>query len=125
MRKWILIVVVALIAICGYFYLYQDHRDIESESATFTVIAKDIGFDFQNQLNDAEDKYLNQTIIVKGLITEIGNADLTLDDIVFCQFDTIITTTEKNNSSIKINGRVIGYDDLLEQVKLDQCTIIK
>ena len=28
------------------------------------------------------------------------------------------------NTKIKIKGRFIGYDDLLEHVKLDQCLII-
>ena len=31
----------------------------------------------------------------------------------------------EENLQVKIKGRVIGYDDLLEQIKLDQCTIIE
>jgi hypothetical protein len=29
------------------------------------------------------------------------------------------------NSQVKIKGRVTGYDDLLEELKLDQCLIVK
>lgn len=31
----------------------------------------------------------------------------------------------KANNPISVKGRCIGYDDLLEEIKLDQCSIVK
>lgn len=125
MRKWIIIMVVLIIAaIIGYNYIYQDHRTIENEKVEFFVSSQEIVNQFVENIITSEQKYLNKTIEVSGLISEINIKDITLDDKVFCQFTEAIKTSVIEKSKIKIKGRVIGYDDLLEQVKLDQCTII-
>ena len=48
-----------------------------------------------------------------------------IDNSTYCQLkDKTALGTIKEGESIAIKGRMIGYDDLLEEVKLDQ-TIIK
>ena len=125
MRKWIIILIALIIAvIVGYNYIYQDHRDIETEKAEFVMSANEISTLFSENSSTSEHKFLNKTIEVSGLISEINASDITIDDKVFCQFSKESTSDLKENSKVTIKGRVIGYDDLLEQVKLDQCTII-
>ncbi len=125
MRKWIIILVIVIVAaIFGYNYVYQDHRDIESERAEFTMSSSEINQLFSKNSVAAEQKFLNKTIEVSGLITDINSNDITIDDKIFCQFSDNLEASTDKNENIKIKGRVIGYDDLLEQVKLDQCTII-
>jgi len=125
MRKWIVIIIILIIAaIIGYNYIYQDHRDIESEKAEFSITSDEIGIKFSENTALAEQTFLNKTIEISGLISEINMNDLTLDDKVFCQFTKKVGRKIKANSKVQIKGRVIGYDDLLEQVKLDQCIII-
>lgn len=125
MRKWIIILAIIIIAaVIGYNYIYQDHRDIESEQAEFMISSSEINQLFSENSTSAEQKFLNKTIEVSGLITDINSNDITIDDSVFCQFSNNLETSLDKNENIKIKGRVIGYDDLLEQVKLDQCTII-
>jgi len=126
MKKWLVIIVVLIVvAFIGYNYIYQDHRTIENETAKFVMNSKEIENQFSTNIKTAEDLYLNKTIEVSGLISEVNTNNITLDDKVFCQFSEAIKASIKENSNLKIKGRVIGYDDLLEQVKLDQCTIIK
>ena len=125
MRKWIIILVITVVvSIFGYNYIYQDHRDIESEQAEFTMSSSEINQLFSENSTSAEQKFLNKTIEVSGIITDINSNDITISDSVFCQFSNNLETSLDKNENIKIKGRVIGYDDLLEQVKLDQCTII-
>ena len=126
MRKWIIILIILIIAaIVGYNYIYQDHRDIENENAEFVMSSSEIASQFLENATTAEQKFLNKTIEVSGLVSEVNTNEITIDDKVFCQFSNTNQNTIKTNSKVKIKGRVIGYDDLLEQVKLDQCTIIK
>lgn len=122
--KLILVIAVAL-GFIAYGYIYQDHRDIESEAPEFVLSSDKIASLFSENPSASEQKFLNKTVEVSGLISEVNSNEITIDDKVFCQFTENISNTIKPNSNIKIKGRVIGYDDLLEQVKLDQCAIIE
>lgn len=123
MKKKILsIISLLVIAFIVYNYVYQDHRDIAAEEAKFSLSPEQIVSAFKANSKDSEKKYLNHTIELTGSVTESNSKDLTLNHIVFCQFSENHET--KLNANIKIKGRCIGYDDLLEQVKFDQCYII-
>ncbi|MAB47162.1 MAG: hypothetical protein CMC05_00845 [Flavobacteriaceae bacterium] len=125
-RNWIALIIVLIITtVIGYNYVYKDHRDIESEQTEFTMSSVEINQLFSKNPTSAEQKFLNKTIEVSGLITDINSNDITIDDTVFCQFSNNLEPSLDKNEKVKIKGRVIGYDDLLEQVKLDQCSINK
>jgi hypothetical protein len=124
-KLWFLFIIAAIICVIGYNYIYQDHRNISSESADFIVNSISLSEEFKINTQNAETKYLNKTLIVKGEISEINASDLTLNDLIFLNLNsTIETNSLKLNKTISIKGRCLGYDDLLEQVKLDQCTLI-
>lgn len=122
-RNWIILFLLALFIFIGYQYVYQDHRDIETEKAEYIITTETISDEFKLDVLKSEKKYLNKTVEVSGVISEINKNDLTLNDKVFCQFNNKIDKSLQLNSPIKVKGRCIGYDDLLEQVKLDQCTL--
>ena len=109
MKKYIILILLLVLAVIGYNYIYQDHRDIEHQTPEFSLLAEKL--------------YLDKTLHVKGKVTELNASDLTLDDIVFCSFKTIDNV--KIGDVLMLKGRCIGYDDLLEIVKMDQCTIIE
>lgn len=125
MRKyWILIVIIVLAAFIGYSYLYKDHRNIEGENAQYSLTAEQIHSEFNIDPIVSQNKYLNKTIAISGNVTEINENEITINDMVFCQIsEKTIQQEIKLNSNITIKGRFIGYDDLLEQIKLDQCII--
>jgi len=118
------LLILAIIGVVGYNYIYQDHRNIEKETAEFSMTAIEVANLFKENAIDAEQKFLNKTIEVIGNVSDNNKTEITIDNQVFCQFLEPINETQLNKN-IKIKGRVIGYDDLLEQVKLDQCSIIK
>ncbi|WP_290699889.1 hypothetical protein [Lacinutrix sp.] len=127
MKKKLQLIFVAIIiaSFFAYNYIYQDHRNISNESAVFTTDSKSLSDEFKNNIQDSETKYLNKTIVIKGEVSEINTTDLTLNDLIFCSFSQSMSTgLLQLNKQITIKGRCIGYDDLLEQVKLDQCTLI-
>ncbi|AXT19676.1 hypothetical protein D7030_09580 [Flavobacteriaceae bacterium AU392] len=125
MKKWIIVIIVlAIIGIGGYNYLYQDHRDIKTEAPEFVTTSEDISKEFIDDPIAAEKKYLNKTIEVQGSITELNTNDLTINSTIFCVFDVSITEELSLNKVVTVKGRFIGYDDLLEQIKIDQTNII-
>lgn len=123
-KKNNLILIFLGILIIGYFvfrYIYHDHRDIASEKPEITVLSSEIFSIFTE--NDPS-KVLNKTVQVSGVITELDATSVTLDNKVHCVFlnkPEGLTTNQK----ISVKGRCIGYDDLFEVVKLDQCNLIK
>ncbi len=125
-KKITFIVIVLIFAFLGYNYLYQEHRDIYNEYAQFSVLPNDILKEFKTNSSIAEGKYLNKTIEITGTVTEITETDITINNAVFCNLSTNLETKKiKINTKIIIKGRCIGYDDLLEIVKLDQCNLKK
>lgn len=124
-RNLIIILVIILIAYFGYNFIYQDHRDIKTETPVFSIPAASLAIEFQENPVTAETKFLNKTIEVTGVVTELSSSDLTLDNTTFCNLSKDSNTESINlNDKIIIKGRCIGYDDLLELIKLDQCSII-
>ena len=120
-KRIFLIILLVLGAYVCYNYVYQDHRNISQEIATYNITANELNTAFLANSNQAEQQYLNKTITVSGTITEKTLHSITLNNKVFCQFTSALDDALKLNTKFTIKGRVIGYDDLLEQVKLDQC----
>ena len=125
MKKKILLFVFTLcLFFLGYNYLFPDHRTINQEEALFNVEASILFDEFIDNSKQAEYKYLNQTITVSGVITSFNTENIMINNKIFCKFDTIMTEININDSTV-VKGRCIGYDELLEEIKLDQCSIVK
>ncbi len=121
-RKFlILIVALLLVGYFGYNYVYQDHRDIKSETSQLEITGPDLLERFKT--NDGE-ALLNETITVTGVITNVEDGAVTLDESVYASFSEKNPELKKDGI-VKIKGRCIGYDELFEIVKLDQCSLIK
>ena len=68
----------------------------------------------------ANTKYLEKAVAVKGIVAEVNNNVITLDNGIVCTLQTTNTAIKKDQV-VTIKGRVLGYDDLMGEIKLDQC----
>ncbi|WP_069677581.1 OB-fold protein [Formosa sp. Hel1_33_131] len=123
-NKIIFSIIIVFGIIIAYNYMYPDHRSISEETVSYTLDAESLFNEFTEDSQQAELKYLDQTIIVSGVITSINANSVTISNKIYGQFETL-NSDLKVNDSIAVKGRCIGYDDLLEEIKLDQCSIIK
>lgn len=127
MKKIIIaIVILALVGFISYKFIYREHRDISAEEPEFSLTAQKLQNEFTSGDSLANKKYADKTIEVVGIITSIDTAANTI------VIDGKLSATLKDkvgslsqNSPIKVKGRFVGYDDLLEELKMDQTTIIK
>ncbi|MBK5213298.1 MAG: hypothetical protein JJE55_06535 [Flavobacteriaceae bacterium] len=121
-RKFLILILILLVGgYLGYNYIYQDHRDIKSETPQLEITAPYLLERFKT--NDGA-ALLNKTITVTGVITSLEEGAVTLDESVYASF--IEKKSElKVNEKLQIKGRCIGYDELFEIVKLDQCSLLK
>ena len=127
-KKLILITLFIIIIIVG-FYLYimnAGGRNIETEKADFKVTTAAFAKEFNANDAVATNKYLNKAIIVSGTITEINAKEnlVILDETTICQFLKLNDSPQKG-TKINIKGRFTGFDDLMGELKLDQCVILK
>ena len=109
-----------------YNYVYKSHRDISNEKESFAISVIDLKNDYRKNDSLANAKYLDKTIVIYGKITSLDLANRLLS------VDTSLSAILKEsgvslnlNDSIKLKGRFIGYDDLLEEFKMDECSVIK
>lgn len=117
----ILLVLLLVVGFLGYNYIYQDHRDITAEAPKLEITAPYLLERFKT--NDAEG-LLNKTIAVTGQITGVEEGAIILDESVHATF-LEKPPTLPSGEKVRLKGRCIGYDELFEIVKLDQCSLMK
>ncbi|MDT0553847.1 OB-fold protein [Urechidicola vernalis] len=115
--------ILIVLGIVGYNYIYKSHRNIQLERPDYTLFSNDILDEFQLNLDESTNKYLNKIIIIEGEVTNLERDFVMLDDRIVCY--NLDSKSLNLNTTVKIKGRFIGYDELLEELKLDQCIIIK
>lgn len=117
-----LIIVAIVGSFIGYKIAYKPHAQIEAQAAAFTGDADA----FKNDVVANQTKWLNGIVAIKGTITDKDGKGIVLNETIYCQFKNPEQIgVLSNKAAIKIKGRFIGYDDLLEEVKLDQCILMK
>lgn len=126
MKKKLLILVIAILTLLfiGYKFIYKEHRNIAEEKASIVETVALIYSAFSTDETNANTKYLDKTIEVKGIITSINETtkNIMLDSKLNALFDGEIPTDVKINDSIVVKGRLVGYDSLLEEIQMDQCS---
>ena len=117
--------IVFLLAICCSGYVYYTHlmkppASIESRQVAFTGTAAE----FSPKVQENANEWLNNIVVLEGVLTSKDENGITLNNRIYCQFSTRqkIVVAEQ---ILQIKGRFIGYDDLLNELKLDQCIIQK
>lgn len=119
----LIFLVLILVIVAAYHYIYRAHRDITTEKGSYRITAKDIFSEFQANEKNANAKYLDKTIEVTGELSNIDFAtkSIVINDKLFATLKDPFPKVLQPNSKIKIKGRFIGYDALLEELKMDQC----
>ncbi|SEP56046.1 OB-fold protein [Flavobacterium urocaniciphilum] len=124
MKKKLLILVVLIIGMYfGYRYLYHEHRDIAKEEAAFALKVPALLKEFEVDETKANTKYLDKPVLISGKVTSVDVPSKTI--VIDKKLLAILVkdTKVEVNTEISIQGRLIGYDNLLGEIKLDQSTI--
>ncbi|MGK4567423.1 OB-fold protein [Flavobacterium sp. 3HN19-14] len=130
MKKKIILIAVFVIAVAASVYLYamyKPHRDITAETADFTVSVKQLQEEYAKNDTMFNKKYMDKTIEVKGVVSTIDDAEngIVIDEKLSVTFNDSTKKEIAVGKSIKIKGRLLTYDDILEEFKMDQASVIK
>lgn len=124
LKKNKLIILTTILFIITAFAIFKYSLQAPKKIELKEVNYKGSALGFFSKIQENAVKWQDKVIIIKGNITNIDDKGVTLENKIYCQLRQIKNKTKLNtNQSITLKGRVIGYDDLLEELKLDQCII--
>ena len=117
------IVIVLILGIglwTSYQYVFAKPLTMDKISAEYQGEA----VDFKRLIQTDFTQWHNKVIQITGTITGIQEEGILLNQDIYCQFNDKLISAAKN-AAITVKGRVIGFDELLEEIKLSQCIIIQ
>ncbi|MGB0871081.1 MAG: hypothetical protein ACPG6V_13265 [Flavobacteriales bacterium] len=117
----IVLALVVLGGIIGYKITYKAHETIQDMKVEYKGQAQDI----VSVLSDAPEKWQNKIVELTGTISQIDQNGFMLNESIYCVKDKTSKSSLIENNSYTIKGRIIGYDDLMEELKLDKVIILK
>lgn len=119
------LLVLAILGIGGYYYMthYYGVKDYSSTKAEYTLTSDALKSEFTANETAATTKYVNKAVLVSGNVTENTGTNINFAG-VSCKLSAPDSSV-KAGDQVKIQGRLVGYDSLLEEVQLDQCSVAK
>ena len=119
------------LSIIGLIIIYntynKPHKDFNKSPFEVTIESKELISLYQDNIDNANTRFLDKILLVKGSITHIETDIIILDNGIVCTLDPSQAITNKIhlNKKISVKGRCIGYDDLLEEIRIDHSFIMR
>jgi hypothetical protein len=107
-----------------WYVFYKPHRDVSAEKPAYELTSQALSDAFKTDQNTLA-KYVDKAILVEGAVTGIEGKHVSLGNIV-CSLDSTNASkaaTLKNGDRVKIQGRLTSYNDLMEEIIMDNCVI--
>ena len=119
------ILLVALLAFAANEYLFGGHRDIAEEKAALRIETAALMQKVQASVSE-EQALADSVIEISGGISEIEDGNtIILDGSVQVALDPERELPQLSEGAMVVmKGRYVGYDDLLEMVKVDQAILL-
>ena len=117
--------VMALLAIgvgYGYQYIFMSPKKVVEITPEFTADANE----FNSLIDENLPSWIGKVVQISGKATQISQDGILLNGSIYCQFENSqdIQSITKNQN-IVIKGKLVGFDELLMETKLNQCIIIQ
>ena len=115
-----------------YFVYNKPHRDILAEKAQFSLSLVEMNEEFLVDEDAAYKKYFNQVVEISGIAVAINEkANKRYDVVLKSQgiiangelIDIDVQPAKLIEQKVSLKGLFIGYDNLLEEIKLSECSI--
>ncbi len=126
-RSKIIIIALAVIVVggvAGYLYMYKAHKTLDDMEVAYQGDSQEFISKFEGNV----DQWIKGDKVVEltGVITEKDSISVSVNETIYFQLEKGTNTNDlAKGQKIKIKGRIIGYDDIMEEVKLDKAIILK
>ena len=113
----LIITILGISAFSVFKYIYKPHKKTENLNSIFQGSPEE----FKNEVLKKPYFYQNTIVEIKGKVISRDVNGIMLNEAIYCSIKDTSIVMEK---VITIKGRYIGYDDLIEEFKIDKCIII-
>lgn len=121
-----IIAIILVIQISGFYLIYknavQPPVSIEDVKSDYDYSVKQFYLEFEESNIAFDRKYLNKVISLTGDITLVQDSALILNNKILCITNEKFNDTIKDKT-IKMKGKYVGYDELFDNLKMDECVI--
>ena len=105
--------------------LEHPHRDVGEEAAQFKMVPAELQIVMANA-EDGANAHLNAVVELFGVVAENNDRQLVFEGGVIAAWDTTRQhRTPDVGELIRLKGRVTGYDDLFEEVRMDGAVLLE
>ena len=107
-----------------WYVFYKPHRDVSAEKPAYELTSQALSDAFKTDTSSYK-KYVDQALLVEGAVTAVEGSHVSLGNII-CSFDstqTVKISSLKAGDIVKIQGRLTTYNDLMEEITMDNCVI--
>lgn len=119
------LLLISIIGYSTYYYIWNcGARDLSTEKTDFTLSSITILNEFTTNQDSSNKKYLEKAVAVSGTITTVSANEIIVDNSIICSLKNPDSSLIKGEG-VTVKGRVVGYDDLMGELKLDQCFVTK
>lgn len=125
-RKVVILIVFILLLVLGYgIYEYTKAPINRAEELASETVQADVLFQVMSSPDiEEQQRFLNRVIQISGAVQQSSETQIILSPGVVCRLEGGLGGAEVNEEEkITIKGRVIEYNDLLNEVSVDYAVI--
>lgn len=107
-----------------WYVFYKPHRNVASEKPAYTMTIQGLTDAFKSDAA-ATAKYIDKAILLEGPVSAVEGTHLSFGNII-CNMDSAQLNNVKKlavGQTVKVQGRLTTYNDLMEEILLDQCVL--
>lgn len=114
------VVLITIVGFSTYGYLFSAPTKPADTNPKFMGQAQEFSYIVTDDLAF----WVNKVVQLTGEVSEVTEDGILINGTIYCQFDdqTILKTIIKNQR-LTIKGKMVGFDELLMEIKLSQCII--
>lgn len=123
-NKVVLIASVMMVLVVGvvnvYQYISMSPKDVVEITPEYVGDATEFNFLVTDNLS----YWTGKVVQITGKVTELTEYGVVMNGTIFCQFeygDDLQSIVE--NQQINIKGKLVGFDEILMEIKLNQCIL--
>jgi hypothetical protein len=121
------IILLGIAAFLFYSVYSKAHVDYGKEDARMELTAEDLFQLFASDPSGNPDNLLNKVVTIFGEITDIQGDQFILENHIVCTFGEDPNAHLEDfapATTIKIKGRIVSFDHLLGEVRMDHCMVL-
>jgi hypothetical protein len=106
-----------------WYVFFKPHRNIATEKAAFTLTADALSKAFKDNNADATKKFIDKAVLIEGNVTDIQGITISFNNVA-CNIDSTEISKAasiKVGDKIKLQGQVVTYNELMDEVDLSKC----